>query len=193
MFLNIIFRLMWQRRHINYQNIHVTEVLTNLKFNKWFCSICKTQVLREQVHSFRDERKRINHSWRSNLVPEVVIHKLWLKYDLLRLFITIKGDYNWKSSPILCSIKEFGYFCIRVVWQSIMQKISAVPKSPNRYQQLSIIAFAICVSIRYGIIDYPLQRYKIFRPKANYVKIPVYAGISPVDLKNTNLHQPQIK
>lgn len=38
-----------------------------------------------------------------------------------------------------------------------------------------------------------LQRYKIFRPKANYVKIPVYAGISPVDLKDTNLHQPQIK
>ena len=41
-----------------------------------------------------------------------------------------------------------------------MQKIGAIPKSPNRYQQLSIIAFAICVSIRYGIIDYPLQRYE---------------------------------
>jgi hypothetical protein len=40
-----------------------------------------------------------------------------------------------------------------------MQKIGATPKSPNRYQQLSIIAFAICVSIRYGIFDYPAQRY----------------------------------
>lgn len=38
-----------------------------------------------------------------------------------------------------------------------MQKIGAIPKSPNRYQQLSIIAFAICVLIRYGIIDYPGQ------------------------------------
>jgi len=38
-----------------------------------------------------------------------------------------------------------------------MQKISATPLSPNRYQQLSTIVFAICVSIRYGIIDYPLQ------------------------------------
>ena len=43
-----------------------------------------------------------------------------------------------------------------------MQKIGAISKLPNRYQQLSIIAFAICVSIRYGIIDYPLQRYAIF-------------------------------
>ena len=40
-----------------------------------------------------------------------------------------------------------------------MQKIGAISKSPNRYQQLSIIAFAICVSVRYGIIDYPVQRY----------------------------------
>ncbi len=43
-------------------------------------------------------------------------------YDQLRpimtnyeYFITIKGDYNLKSSQVLCSIKEFGYFCIRVV------------------------------------------------------------------------------
>ena len=35
-----------------------------------------------------------------------------------------------------------------------MQKIGAISKSPNRYQQLSTIAFAICVSVRYGIIDY---------------------------------------
>ena len=35
----------------------------------------------------------------------------------------------------------------------------AIFKSPNRYQRLSIIAFAICASIRYGIIDYPMQRY----------------------------------
>ena len=48
--------------------------------------------------------------------------------------------------------------CIRVVLQSIMQKIGAIPKSPNRYQQLYSIAFAICVSVRYGIIDYPWQR-----------------------------------
>ncbi len=41
-----------------------------------------------------------------------------------------------------------------------MQKIGAISMSPNRYQQLSTIAFAICVSIRYGIIDYLLQRYK---------------------------------
>ena len=40
-----------------------------------------------------------------------------------------------------------------------MQKIGAIPKSPNRYQRHSIISFAICVSIRYGIIDYPLQLY----------------------------------
>ncbi len=35
-------------------------------------------------------------------------------------------------------------------------------KVPNRYQQLSIIAFAICVSIRYGTIDYRRQRYSYF-------------------------------
>ena len=40
-----------------------------------------------------------------------------------------------------------------------MQKIGVISKLPNRYQQLSIIAFAICVSIRYGIIDYRRQRY----------------------------------
>ena len=34
----------------------------------------------------------------------------------------------------------------------------AISKSPNRYQPLSAITFAICVSIRYGIIDYPRQR-----------------------------------
>ena len=39
-----------------------------------------------------------------------------------------------------------------------MQKIGANSKFPNRYQQLSIIAFAICVSIRYGIIDYPFAK-----------------------------------
>ena len=51
--------------------------------------------------------------------------------------------------------------------QSIMQKIGAISKLPNRYQQLSTIAFAICVSIRYGIIDYPWQRYNKTRRKAN--------------------------
>jgi len=40
-----------------------------------------------------------------------------------------------------------------------MQKIGAISKSPNHYQQLSTIAFAICVSIKYGIIDYLWQRY----------------------------------
>lgn len=35
-----------------------------------------------------------------------------------------------------------------------MQKIGAISKSPKRYQQLSTIAFAICVSVRCGIIDY---------------------------------------
>jgi hypothetical protein len=49
--------------------------------------------------------------------------------------------------------------CMQRIMQSIMQRIGAIPKSPNRYQQLSIIAFAICVSVRYGIIDYPTQRY----------------------------------
>ena len=31
----------------------------------------------------------------------------------------------------------------------------SISKSPNRYQQRSTIALAICVSIKYGIIDYP--------------------------------------
>ena len=50
-----------------------------------------------------------------------------------------------------------------------MQKIGAISKSPNRYQQLSIIAFAICVSIRYGIIDYPLQRYENLNNNPTYI------------------------
>ncbi len=49
-----------------------------------------------------------------------------------------------------------------------MQKIGAISKSPNRYQQLSIIAFAICVSIRYGIIDYRVQRYNPNPPKSKF-------------------------
>lgn len=40
-----------------------------------------------------------------------------------------------------------------------MQKIGTMPLSPNRYQQLFTNAFAIYVSIRYGIFDYPPQRY----------------------------------
>ena len=36
-------------------------------------------------------------------------------YDQLRVFYNYKRDYNLKSSQPLCSIKEFGYFCIRVV------------------------------------------------------------------------------
>ena len=55
----------------------------------------------------------------------------------LRYLISIQSilwGKTYKSSQTLCSIKEFGYFCIRVVWQSIMQKIGAILKSPNRYQ-----------------------------------------------------------
>lgn len=50
-----------------------------------------------------------------------------------------------------------------------MQKIGAILKSPNRYQQLSTIAFAICVSIRYGIIDYSVQKYELNLYVANFV------------------------
>ncbi len=39
-----------------------------------------------------------------------------------------------------------------------MQWIGAILKSPNRYQQPSTVAFAICVSVRYGIIDYPCAK-----------------------------------
>ena len=79
----------------------------------------------------------------------------------LRYLISIQSilwGKTYKSSQTLCLVKKFGYFCIRVVWQSRMQKIGAISKSPNRYQQLSTIAFSVCVSIRYGIIDYPVQR-----------------------------------
>ncbi len=50
-----------------------------------------------------------------------------------------------------------------------MQRIGAILKSPNRYQQLSTIAFAICVSIRYGIIDYPRQIYNPLEVQAWYL------------------------
>jgi hypothetical protein len=55
-----------------------------------------------------------------------------------------------------------------------MQKIGAIPMSPNRYQQLTTIAFAICESIRYGIIDYPAQRQPFLR-KAKYVLFPKHS------------------
>jgi len=55
-----------------------------------------------------------------------------------------------------------------------MQKIGAIPMSPNRYQQLTTIAFAICESIRYGIIDYPAQRQP-FLQNAKYVLLPKYS------------------
>ncbi|NPD55445.1 hypothetical protein [Prevotella sp. PTAC] len=67
-----------------------------------------------------------------------------------------------------------------------MQKIGAISKSPNRYQQLSIIAFAICVSIIYGIIDYSPQRYVKKRRKANFTTIhfTIHHGIKPTEKKN---------
>jgi hypothetical protein len=52
-----------------------------------------------------------------------------------------------------------------------MPEIGAISKLPNHYQQHSIIAFAICVSIRYGIIDYLEQRYLFFEDNEQKVDI----------------------
>ncbi len=58
-----------------------------------------------------------------------------------------------------------------------MQKIGAISKSPNRYQQLSTIAFAICVSVRYGIIDYGAKIHKLAHIRMDFAGIMQTIGI----------------